>query len=748
MGAVSKTQLALNYAEETRGCYNPAFWIDARTEETVQMSFQRIAAALGLTFLNSPTSDIEIQTLPVVAGMCRWFSERDEGDPRWLVIIDNADDTSWRIDEIIPRGTRGHVIVTSQHRQTPSFLGGSCKFVEAREMSREEARTLLKQQIRLAAGVENEQELDEVDGLCNEVADRLGCLALAVELAGLYLSDQLQQHDRNDTNVMRSEALCSVFRQYLPDFERHQDELLRGKPFLRLSFYQMTVWTVWDTSLAAIEKQVPQSHANQMLTFLAQFDRGQMEEEMFRLASGGWRDIISQVRFSDNGMPDWLQQMINHDNGRDDFYYRQATQPLMRYGLLRQSGGEWKATTMHSLVQWRARKAGEDSKAAWRRWTLLFLLAAVYQTNREMGRPSFRRHLIAHLLEMNIDYRNLVQEMHADEISTALLGGELGAVLSAQGHSQKAEELERQVVETTKRVLGAEHAFTLNSMHNLGHTLNSLGKYEEAEKIHRDVLQAREKAPGANHPFKLSSMDNLAMTLNGLGKIEEAEKMLREVLMLREKLQGKDDPDTLFCISNLAAVLSRLGKEEAAVKMLQEVLQAQQRVLGKEHPDTLRSMHNLAAVLLELGQNEEAMVMFQEAFATMEKVLGKEHLLTLITTTNLATALYNLEQYNEAKEMFEEVLPTMEKTLGKEYSATLRCIYDLAVALYKLELYDEAKKKWEEVLPAMEKVLGKEHPDTLKCTHWHEYLSTRHVEQKGRLTPSRASNGTRMEHEN
>ncbi|KIY04017.1 uncharacterized protein Z520_00709 [Fonsecaea multimorphosa CBS 102226] len=523
MGGVGKTQLALNYAEETRACYDPVFWIDAQTKETVKASFERGAAALGLEFQNSPTADLELQEFPPVAGVCRWFSERDEGDPRWLVIVDNADDTSWRIDEIIPRGSRGHVIVTSQHQQTPGFLQGSCKFVEAREMSTEEARSLLMTYVGLAVGSEWVQQLDELGDFCDQVVKRLGCLALAVELAGLYLSEQLPHH-RNDMNMMNSDTFYRVFRQYLDDFDRHRDELLQGQPFQRLSSYQKTVWTVWDTSLAAIERQAPHNHAIQMLTFLAQFDRGQMEREMFRLASDGWRDLFDGFKLSESDVPDWLQRFVTcHDNGWDDFHYRQATQPLKRYGLLRQLDGEWAGTTMHSLVQWRARKSGEEMNVAWRRCILIFLLAAVVQADREEEGHSFGRHLSTHLLEMNVGYSELVQELQLNELNAATLGGALRTTFYADGRWQKAKELSVQLVEVRKRVLGPSHPNTLLSIVKMATILSALGKYEEAEMMVRETLPVAEEMVGKDHTFTLNMMNNLAVATIGLGKFEEAE---------------------------------------------------------------------------------------------------------------------------------------------------------------------------------------------------------------------------------
>lgn len=58
---------------------------------------------------------------------------------------------------------------------------------------------------------------------------------------------------------------------------------------------------------------------------------------------------------------------------------------------------------------------------------------------------------------------------------------------------KKAEELEVQVMETSKRVLGAEHLDTLSSMTDLAMTYKELERQEEAEKLEAQVMETRSR---------------------------------------------------------------------------------------------------------------------------------------------------------------------------------------------------------------------------------------------------------------
>ena len=91
-----------------------------------------------------------------------------------------------------------------------------------------------------------------------------------------------------------------------------------------------------------------------------------------------------------------------------------------------------------------------------------------------------------------------------------------------QGRWTEAEELEVQVMETRKRVLGAEHPDTLISMANLASTQWNQGRWTEAEKLEVQVMETSSRvsrtvdgggrAGGASNESKFKS----AACLNAL----------------------------------------------------------------------------------------------------------------------------------------------------------------------------------------------------------------------------------------
>ena len=70
------------------------------------------------------------------------------------------------------------------------------------------------------------------------------------------------------------------------------------------------------------------------------------------------------------------------------------------------------------------------------------------------------------------------------------------------GFFNEAEELQVQVLEIRKRVLGEEHPHTLVSMANLASTYAQRGRYDEAEELEVRMLEITKRVLGKEHPIR------------------------------------------------------------------------------------------------------------------------------------------------------------------------------------------------------------------------------------------------------
>jgi hypothetical protein len=91
----------------------------------------------------------------------------------------------------------------------------------------------------------------------------------------------------------------------------------------------------------------------------------------------------------------------------------------------------------------------------------------------------------------------------------------------------------------------SQHNLDLTSMANLASTFWNQGRWKEAEELEVQVMETRKRVLGAEHPDTLTSMNNLAFTWKRHGRGAEALNLMEECVQLRTRILGVDHPHTL-----------------------------------------------------------------------------------------------------------------------------------------------------------------------------------------------------------
>jgi hypothetical protein len=120
---------------------------------------------------------------------------------------------------------------------------------------------------------------------------------------------------------------------------------------------------------------------------------------------------------------------------------------------------------------------------------------------------AFRRKLLPHIKANLNDIRLGTSSSYNDKWYT-----NFGLVLYEGGYWNEVEELQAQVMETRKTMVGKEHLDTLTSMANLAAIFRKQGRWKEAEDLEVGVMETRKRILGKEHPSTLRSMANLAST--------------------------------------------------------------------------------------------------------------------------------------------------------------------------------------------------------------------------------------------
>ena len=179
----------------------------------------------------------------------RWLQGR-EG--QWLMVLDSADmididrNKSYiDLEYLMPDAPGVHIIVTSRSLAVREIT--RLEAVEVAEMEAAEATELFQQSAKMTkVGPEETREI-------KKIVEELGYLALAIALAGSYVSV--------------TPRLSSDIKSYLPEYRTRRKELLQRRPKQHIHQYGESVLSTWETSFKAIENYHPA--AARLLSLLA-----------------------------------------------------------------------------------------------------------------------------------------------------------------------------------------------------------------------------------------------------------------------------------------------------------------------------------------------------------------------------------------------------------------------------------------------------------------------------------------------
>ncbi|RMZ77267.1 hypothetical protein DV738_g4548, partial [Chaetothyriales sp. CBS 135597] len=285
LGGMGKTQLVLDYLRHYQSDYKATFWIEARQKSTIERDFVNIYQLLfnaSLPVRESGQDRLSESALRVK----NWFSNSHE---RWLFVFDGADSVDnpnhkeyVDLSEFIPHSSTVDVIIVSRSKTTKDLatLGD----VNVREMSLRQAVHLFYQTSKLTLP---SSETEEEEVKC--IVEELGCLALAVSLAGAYV----RQTHRPRSNV----------GGYLVEYQKRRRELLQRKPTEQVDQYGESVITTWETSFRAVQEQKPT--AAQLLTMLAFLNNDDIYLALFGLDSEALGTHHRNIEHQDPQVKEW-----------------------------------------------------------------------------------------------------------------------------------------------------------------------------------------------------------------------------------------------------------------------------------------------------------------------------------------------------------------------------------------------------------------------------------------------------------
>ena len=477
MGGVGKTQLAVEFACRYGYRFRSVHWLDLRDPALLDEQIAENGARMGLEPWPDKLPDQVARTLQA------W---RAEG-PR-LLILDNLEDPG-AVQDILACLSHSslRLLLTARRRDWPRHLG--LQILPLEEFTPEESRAFLRH--FLPPDRAADADLDAL-------AERLGHLPLALELAGRYL----ERHPRLSVGDYRN-ALLQVL---------DHPSMLGWRPDLPSP-------TKHDLHLQA--------------TFALSWERVQDPDA---------RRVFLLAGFCAPNVPipeAILERMVPDPVRRDE-----ALGELIGLGLLK---GSPEGPAIHPLLADFAQADARRASAQEGRFPigapfLSALASLATETNDEIDRTghySLFAPLLPHLRAVAEKAEPLFPARPGSEPAADLarLWNSLGYHLyhvAAYAEAQACYERALGILELAR---GPEHPHVAATLNNLGLVLKDLGDLAGAKACLERALRIDEAAFGPYHPNVAIRVNNLGGVLKDLGDLVGAQECFQRALgILRQRL--------------------------------------------------------------------------------------------------------------------------------------------------------------------------------------------------------------------
>ncbi|GKT52934.1 phosphorylase superfamily protein [Colletotrichum tofieldiae] len=501
-GLGGKTQVALEFAyrraNEDETC--SIFWVHADTEATFAQDFALIARKAGL-----PTSNGE----ELLMAVCHFI----ESQPRWLLVLDNADDLrlfgvgATRQNESttqsatkslyhhVPKGPYGSVLWTSRDSKIAGTLVGPLRAVEIANMLPKEAQALLA---TVRGSDISDEEFDDAVALLSE----LHHIPLPVSQVSAYMRRTALPIKEYLSRLKDGKKRWGLLKR--TGFDRHRREGISN-----------SILETWNITIEHLKEE--DEAAVRILYILAYVDNRNIPAEIIKAAAAAEICSISGYIRSGSREHACADDESAEDTDESDDVTEEAVTRLREFSFLHRTtapDGE-PMYNMHQLVQ--------------------------------------EATLYSHSVEKNVEKTACYSTMALRILNT----------LFPESKRENWEECEKYVRHVLRASKWAEMAddgiVILNLLTKTSNYLYDRERWNERETINDRAYLLRREALSKKHPDTISSMCRLATTYLAQGRYDEAEKLYKEALELDNEVLGERYHSTISSMVCLASTYYAQG---------------------------------------------------------------------------------------------------------------------------------------------------------------------------------------------
>jgi tetratricopeptide (TPR) repeat protein len=675
LGGCGKTALALEAAYELRD-HNPlcaVFWITAVSPESFELSFQEIGVLLNIPGI----LDQENNAKHLVKARLS-----NELFGPWLLVVDNADDTSIlfgsregnhgaeRLIDYLPSGRHGSVLFTTRTRLAAVELSGA-NSIALGQLTISEATDVMETRLL----PEHRHKLKDRK-VTKEFLDILVCSALAIVQAAAFIN-------KNDITL-------EDFMSHYKGSEKNAMDLL-SKEFEDQSRYRETenpIATTWYITFEQIRKHNEESV--RLLSFMACVANNDIPETLLPSSNGKLKraEAIGTLK---------AYAFVTERPTRSGGQKEQAPQPTKTFDI-------------HPLVHL-AMRGWLKSHGQWSLYITETIQLMLDALSCELNSRDKWMSCLPHASRFAD-----IPELHTHLQSIGLLS-QIGQCYFVLGKYFTCEIYHRKAFERSERLLGRANPCTQTHLRNRGLVLMIIRRYKEAEPILQETTAMLKEIKGKEDPVTLGALDDLGRVLSYLGKYAEAREIQEERQALSKEILGEMHPDTIDGMNSLAQTYHASNMSQEALTLYTEQIQLSTKVLGKTHVTTIRLIEGFAGVLSQTGNYAEAEHLYRQTLALCKNLNGKEQSATPRLMNNLGAILTNKNQFDEGERLLQEAVLLAENL--EVNSATLTKIkHNLAFLFVAQNRFPEAEELYQNMLNQQRSLCGEDDEDTLLVVEW------------------------------
>ena len=626
MGGCGKTAVAHTlFTEAVRDHGRVGLWVNASERVSLRAGMLAVAGDRGATG----------GELAAAAGGRRaaadlvWHYLDHSAEP-WLLVLDNADDPAVLEEGAWLRASpAGTVLVTTRHATSPLWRAPAVSSHRIGVLPLEDATQVLRDLAPEAGTPES----------ARKVARRLGCLPLALTLAGAHLSHQLLESWTMDEYDRRlgeeSTALVD-----------------RGAPATGAGQSRRLVGRTWQLSLDTLaESGLPE--ATTLLRLLSFWAADPVPLSLLMPAARG--TVAGPGHLDPPLPPDRVEPALRAllDHSLAELVETDGHRCVKAHGVLLDSVAAGVSDTQRALLATMA---------------VRLLRAALPPEGAASPRGRSQVRLLAPLVTGLLHRAHRHGLVTAESVRTAT---RLARLVYEAGDWTAALSLADTAAKTAAEHLGDEDPATIEARSGQGPVLFRLGRYAEAADLLRPVHQDALRVLGPHDARTLDAAYELQRVLHRLGDLDEARTLLETVLDGRRDALGDDHVATLKTRCEMLEL--RLARDEfdGYTQAAEELAGDCERRLGPDHLVTVWARDAWARGLLRAGRGAEAEDLFRRVLAGQRAGYGDDHPLVLGVLIQVSRAQYAQGKRVEAADSAREVAEQRAAILGEDHPETV-----------------------------------------------------------------------------